>query len=1518
MRNSLNVNKLLLSIGMLFCIFGPAEAAIPDWPNGSGDAASFAISADDTLNINSNTFINGPVHVKVLRGAGGCTTLTIKLGTDPIILTGKKDLGNPVLYLETEQDCVIKWEVNKDLVFRGAGTGETLFIPCRGLNGVPGEHGGTVLFDICGGHQVSFTRNGSIERGGATHIYNVMDVFSGEIVNTILFRRCICDRSPSLNKHIFVNIGPESLMGYAAGEMITGSSCFAGTEKGIIKFDPSNWGASLSNTGRMFLNIEDTGAFIISGRYTPNPNKSDLQLADIDRKIPAGCQAVMSVVNMSEITHGTLGHAGLVVVNKNTKQFEFLADPWTNLGVRTDDIDPKYIGLFSGIQYGYVLGAEGVLDIGQDAYVMYVGQTLDVCPEAITLPCDESMVEQPCLANLCCGDCTPTLLCDLPPEQLIKKRNWSAFIVDGYLHPNARPAVIKFANFSALYFLSGVDCMGAVPHPVVDVNPLLESHPFAIDPSKPTPCVGNMVLDVEGFLFVQGAGTVRCDNPNKMEILSIEVGYTGGSVLIDPCSGEHDLFPERTFNTFMNQYRRYNTAYFFFNNCVQLCDHWLVHTDVNHKIYEKDDANSEPAYVGGETFTLVPPMPPYAIPRPTVSFSNSHFFVHSDVALTGVDFLIPNALHCPCVETCIESPESFLDEPCPEDTCPIREYLPRPRLNAVYRSGFRSRAGCGVCGPDYNNQYCNICILTGATECVNNESTFRFFYNGYHLDRGTGRQMILGTYIGSTACDCCTVISPDAHLDVMQYTQLSDCSPIPDHELRLQVEPNDKTIVKDIGDTTITGQNSGHTLYLGHATNISIGTHWPQTCPPFDEKTYPMFIIDGNFFSFETRGGCTNSPETSDVTGQGGIFVDTNGKISIGSCYRANMSVMVTQSDNGAIDLPRPRVFFDTRVGAAAWKLDLNDPDQRIIVDSGNLISDYTINWMNTIKDRYFLPYTTGGCSLCDCLPVDSMNLIGLPEVKGTIEQLQVKESRLFDPIHLLVNGGWIRELVFLSGFNSQEAPAGVIVLQDNGRVGLGSAHRNVDSLEASVKLGLNGVVIVANGDGRITLNEDIIIDDVCAFLPGPDPTPSDNFTLSIDSECCRELRVKRDGVIDLSAFGPNATIDFTGNVKVVLEPGAHVVLGGCTLAISEDAQFVCEPSDKITFGNTLSALDNYRVRFCGEGRVLIRGHGKFIVNRNAFAGVETLPVCEVYTTDLTFELQNSGAFLIGDGSDPYGGAFQVGDTQNYENETTPSISFTLHINGPEAIFAIAPQGFFGLGVGIVKKEEKAPDFWEVDATWNLATRPVVASPPDITAITINIDEGVFQHNQVYIGSDTQSSLVAIGPSRPTALGSEVIFNLDFLPVDDRETNVSQTTIRGGGNFVLINPNGSPVNPIVDDVESNTSGILASKPIFRTNQTGITGAASDLFNYWKNADVVGTTIQFNTRADVGPGVRNQVRLGYIDQTYIKRVTWIPVIGDGGVKTSQAYSINIGAVAIRLPSLDDTPAPRDPYSVLELS
>ena len=1169
----------LLMISAL--LIGGSAQAVVNW-NGTATNAT-----DEDVDILSSSAIGGGVTV-----TASTTDVVVDVSAD-VVLTGTVEPG---LCFRAELGRKITVNVDNNLIFTGDAD-TPLVVTISG----PGE----VIFKLADAKTVSFTSL-TEQKGTKLYIDMALSTFGTVLRPTLRFSRS----NNASSAHVHIVVGPDSIMTYISEIDVATND--GGNDRGRIIFEPENTG-----TGRMELNIKDTGAVYVAGNLVEEESGCLPLFAQVDMTTPAGETAEFNVENLSA---GSSANASLLVTNQNETMTSLLINPW------------RVAAAFDGLRYGFVLGSGGSLIAEGDTFIDYVGLTNNFCPEPV-IPDD--------------------VLVGKTVEQVVKSRNASALIIDGFDHDNANRAQLLLNDSAALILRSGVDRDGTINWFNQDM-----SYSFTIIDLNETAGAGEVVFDVEGRLDVINSSI---GSDNKIEILSWEVDPTGGSVLI---GGSEDKFPLRTFDKdSLGNHIQYNKAYMLVNNRMNMREINLVHTDKNHNVYEKDDINSEPTYVGGETHYLDPTFPF----RPMIAFYDSYFYIHTCVAITGMDLRIPEG-----------------------------------------REGLAGMASAP------SKQTFN-----------NNESVFRFFHNGFAYRNGTGRHMILGTQVGSHSCDeCCGAISRDAHIDVVQDLP-------PDESVEQKVifdtAANDTTIM-EIGAVDISQQAEIHTVYLGHASNITIGV------PGTPGMSFPTLSIEGNYFSFETRGGTSGSPEGSAITGEGAIFVDANGIMTIDPDYRASVATMIVKSSNGSIDMPRTNVFYDNRIGIADWNLDLTVVAQRNVIDVDEKLSDYTLNWRDVTKDfDNFTPYEVALYDPCNCPAVTEANVASLPTVYGSVNQFQIKGSRLGSSAHLAVDDGWIRELNFLNGCDSADAPTAVVVVKNHGRVGLGSAHRNRDSLGSSIVLGTNGVTIIADGDGCIDLNEDIIINNICHIMRGPnfDPESPALDKLTFYSDCCKSLIVKAGGVLDMSSFSePNHFIELAGNMKLLLEPGSTVVWGGGVLRVTDNARIEStsvRDLPQFSFGDDPASIDPISVKLIGEGKLQLDQDSVFFVGDDSYVSVQT-DSCYSDFTDLHFEVNDRAQVLIGSRSGSNNSTFQIGNTSSDEAE----INFKLSLDGVESLFDIASRGFFGLGVGVVNNFFQRPTDWLVDTLFN------------VNHIEILVPQGTFDHSRIFSSDDPYASLLAI------------------------------------------------------------------------------------------------------------------------------------------------------------------------------
>lgn len=1335
------------------------------------EPSAFAPVVDENLDIQGLNQLNGHIHIAAVTSD---VLVTVTVASE----VTASDVGTSELHIFAGTGLRVTFSLEEDLFFRGSAS--DLLITFSGE--------GELVWQVAGDHRVIF---GSEENtGGTVFVTNMSNTNSP---NEVTFRRFPAgDLGPTeVNQNAFVEIGPRSIITFISADNPT-TNAFMG-------FNATN---SVANRGRLILQLDDAAAFDIEGHINSaalGQGFGDITLADLDLTSLTGDRTFVRIFNEQS---DNSAFSGLLVINNNTVWRQLDSNPWCEPVV-------------SDTHVGFVLGANGTLAIDDNSYLDYVGTVSNIT----VLPNTPSSIVQ-----------------GRPLTSIIKDRNPSAFIVDGNSEAE-RPgqgihALINLSGSAAIYFRSGVGADGvAVPFvfdPVIGDTVVS----FTIDPTQQftgPSGYGSIVFDVEGPLDV-ASDNLLAPTDSALNVLSLYVTPTGGSVLIQSTDV---TFPLRTFQRAPDgELLQYQKACFMVNNRLNMIGTNLQHTDSIHDVFEDNLlAQSEPTYIGGESFLLCPESEGR---RPKIVLYNSNFLVQTNAALSGVDMFVPN--------------------------------------------GF-----------------------SNGEESLPNISAIDLFYNGRCIDQGTGRFLILGSTIGGLASDFNTVINRDAHLDIFQDNLDTDPQL---QQLFFTTSPNNSKVTEGIvSQDDIRGQFQIETIYLAWATNISIGTNDEVGTDPLSGTTFaltttPLAFIQGDFYSFETQGGLVNSPECSMTTGQGGIFVDKQGIFQISADRRANMGVVVTKSRNGIIDLPKNQVFFDLRVGIAHWRINLSDPNQVEIVAEGQSLSDYTLDWKNITKDycptdtSIFVPYEPVNTpAACQSPAVTEQNLVNIPVIRGTIDQMQVKNSRLGDQVHLMIDGGLVRELVFLTGKASAVAPVGVIFIQNDGQLGLGTAHRNVDSDEAQVVLGINGVTLVPNGDAEVVLNEDTLINNVCHILAGPNFEPGNE--LFITSVVPRELRVKNEAFLDLTSFtDERQRLTIGGEVTLVFEPGARLLMNGGTLKITENAKVVFEPffDAGAPAGTDLSSTDDFRVKISGSGKIQLSENSQMDIPRGAYVGIEsaglvtmtdtegiiqteTLVNCSVITS-VTLFMEDAAKVFIGSDTD-FGGSLQIGNVTDVEGGL---VSFELIMNGLETLFDVNSQGFFGLGTGIVNKPNGAPNDWLVDGTFNVGR------------VATTLTQGTFKHNQIRSGTSPLAGLIAIGN------GQQFGYVINNIDVD----------ILGGGNIVQLTGSG-PLNPTVDTTDgvittSLSAGIICSEPMFRDpskigpNDLPVAATPTQLFNYLKmvNYNTQSTKLSTIAQNTVGTAVT-----GYVDAGVITRQQDVSQILNGLGFADNRNSLAIGTVGLAL-------------------
>jgi hypothetical protein len=951
---------------------------------------------------------------------------------------------------------------------------------------------------------------------------------------------------------------------------------------------------------------------------------------------------------------------------------------------------------------------------------------------------------------------------------------------------------------------------------------------------------GNTVLDVEGRLNVVGGPL----HDSAINIVSLVVNLLGGSVLIEDSTTN---FPLRTYALNSDgTYQRFNRSNVLLNNVMRLTQTNLKHDDQSHNATVQFlPGNSlllepEPTYIGGER-NIVPPSP---------------------CAVVTV--------------TCNASGNNAIE---------------------FFNSCFLLHTNAAATG----------LTLRVPNDVNANFSCFKFYSNGLCVDNGGGRNLILGGIIGALATDGQHVIDPNAHIDILQTTTATSLV----QTLSLVVGYNNQKVTEGLTGN-IQGQDVVESIIQLYGSNICVGTDTTTTqTSPFSLLTTPSLVIAGNYFNFITQGGQLRDASTSGSSGQGGIYVDTNGSFFILPNLRALIGEVIAISDNGYVNLPSSQVLFWQGAGFQRWRLNLTQTSQQVVVPVNQNLSNFTIDWQTTVKDfcvtNSYVPYqfditdpVTGCPFLAYRNPYVVANLTGLPIIQGTVEQLQLKNSRIGDQAQAIVDGGLVREVVFLNNDTPGYAPVGSIIIQNGATVGIGTSNRNVTSVQAEMVLGTNGLTLVANGNGTVMLNQDVLINNLCHILTGTNFGLNGHQELLITSQVPREIRVKGTGILDLTQFNNyNKRLTIGGQVKIVLEPGAQIVQGSGELYLTDNAEMALEPFVGSLLTTTTSATnsDQYRVKFSSvctgsnstvcPSRFTLQENAILFIPRGALLGVET-NTCTTFTTSQSWFINDDAQILIGGNEtvDEYGGGLQIGNTTNQPGS---AIDWSLTINGDAAVFELGSQGFFGTGLGIVNKPEGAPDTWTIDSLSNVRT------------ISITDLSGSIRAQSLFIGSNKLASLIALGSASGSYTFSVEKVNGEIL---------------GGSNVITTGAATGSFNPVVGTTAGAVSrtgtqgqtvnysvGILASQAsLFDVSKVGgspanpyvTTGSAATIFNF---ITMNPFNLQTGKTAVVAPTTFHSQSLGYVYNGTIYRALYTSGFRSGGISVGASSPLLIGAAGL---------------------
>lgn len=1048
------------------------------------------------------------------------------------------------------------------------------------------------------------------------------------------------------------------------------------------------------------------------------------------------------------------------------------------------------------------------------------------------------------------------------------KHNPSAMIVDGYATYSGGsfqsykydviPKITLWGS-AQLIVSSGVSSttsssLVTAPHYTIDTGTYNGNYLPLATPARETGGVGEHVLDIQGvssirtFIdsaitdtvtpFARHAGTLMGRYlPNSSGVLipqeaglgtvsigSVEIDHTGTPLRSNGYQvGAWPLVRDAT-------YRRYNRGCINLNNDLNLRYTRLNHLDVSRDI-SRDHVAASPAIIGGEYAVYANRVLNSTVDIPTIWLENAQFRCHESLCLSGVRLAVKEQINFTAPFVQENSSILYLFNHGDALDANLRGYgrilqfgtqahtlaggSAHSLLSSAYGNVFRQTVG---------DLKAELVLDTNIEDGVldPNQQSFQLIHlaNASNLSVGwTSTQGIISRPSGPST----SVVYPWQGVQV----------PV-------------------IG--------TGWTLFSLDAASTSRATL----------KINGSLL----YFSASADGGVTPPAVVTSSTLGGVVYVNNGGELTAGEVYqsqgsiasytpraafdvpialRVPQSTLTTYNPIGTLTVPFDQLNF--LKGVQPYNLDTDFAliqgqhiDLSFQKRANGLSSNLTIPW-GTVKKNTALPFknlpllpelehafgpmvrSVGVQTTAVTMPTSGLVRFGSGVV---IEQLGISGATASNPLTMYLTGdgtkyATIRELVSVpssSGFVPGEGANAAIFMDKDAYLGVGSRSWNAHSVNAWNLLGKNKVTIVPNGNCFIELNEDIIFSDAQPIIPTTNFGATGAQRITFYSENPREIRIPAGGELDLSAFGglsngTNQQITFDGNIRLIFEPGSTLRFPsvghsnnqkGPVLYMNGRSQLIFEglndrDSSRLVARN-MSSTDHVAV-----GRSRIIGCGKIWLNKNASmkimdaacVGIEA--DSRTLETDILVSIAKEAALLVGDPSTS-GGILQVGNVTDLSAGGTvfTNVYFTLRLNGPRAVVHMDREAFLGFGAGVVSRYQLVSG--SLRSSLNNMT---VKSLFNVADVSIRAARGSFSHNQIYDGTDSLSSLLAIGPAANYTIDLGV---------------ATESIWRGGGNMIYVTENATNASPLQVSVLSTAQAL--SDEYNRNPTTGaITGANSD-------------------------------------------------------------------------------------------
>lgn len=1532
----------LIPIFTLYCTltFAPKLLATVSWTG-----TPFSVTDDDII-VDSSALQTLPIgHTYV-----NALTKDVTIHINQITTLEGNPTGQSILHLNTENHHKITINVNHTLTTEGSDSNanDHLLILYQG--------DGEIIWNIKGNKELIFGQNQISQSATRTYVVlQRLDEYSQG--PKVLFKRQNSSRS-NKDELITITVDNYSTLGYVANANVGDNSLY-----GAYVFDCAT--TSTHTSGLVELNIKNNGAILVwPQRIYTDPNT--LTLSDIHPSRLAGGQATLQTVNGlgAEATH-----AGLWITNQNNTFHDLRYDPFLKLGVRdavnSSNPEDDYVGSFlTEKQKGLVIGSNGILDIQDGSYIVNVGLTNNINPNVSHIPGWKDKDDN-----------------WIPASRIIKSRNPSALFFDQSLNPWATKPTVRFGNQTALFAASGVDTKGQYrtirePHSFM-VNPANITNNTIILDQPYT----NFVLDCEGEINFIGLPNSAGANA-KIELLSLEVVPFGGYAVTPELTtqlparsfkrdenGDYYTFNKGAF--LING--RMNLVDMSLTHTDELAIINSRDDVTSEPVYVGGETYS--VLRGPVPYDLEGPANDPNL-RPKITFTSSDFLLITSAATTGVDLLIPNKVvgGGVCLQNLVNfifgyngtetdqgqgqtlllgtargsyafdgispiSADGHLDViqtldcfDLPSETAPYdydlisQEYTYVPYDHALLLKVAPNDYTIIERVPGditdqlttqtvYIGQNSNISIGTNADSTgffADTHPWLRIFGDFFTFESSGGSTG--DVRIGGKTGQGAIFVDLNGRFSVTSLLDTSiGCMVVRSRnaevKLAFQNVKFDKSVALTNWNLILDNPDCLITKFPAQDEYSPVD----PVCPPLEELDSEVIVTEDEWFQVyridwsTVRQGPTAAPlvRTNDMHLHKECCLNLRKKDGSSRLTLPNdiptieghiEQLQITGSLIGDIIHIRVR-------GPKAYIGEVNFPDTKedgeipsvvFILEEGGTVG---IGPKGLNPDSSNASVTLGRCGIIFVANKGGGEVIlnsdveieghapfyfGPDAAPGTVLRISGEEG-----VTLYMDYKSTLDLRPLSTSNLDSIyPPIVQIDRDNKRTLTPGGHivEFADGLEVNVQPGAR----IVFSDGALGLPSGILRFADNAFLNFVEYSPMDDQFDSIPL-----------GSID-NSLDPSTPTD-------------------ASLPHNQYAPL-------INYGNGLLNTNNFRARIIGNGVLQFRDNSYAYLPYGTILGIETLnevidpetqTTAEIKETDITIQLKDSGKFYIGEQNFVEGGVLQVGNVR--DNGADHTVSFTLDLDGKDALFTVGALGVVGFNVGVAQPNISKISDLLVDTLYNVKN------------INIEMTDGDFEMSRIYDSNSPFSNILLIGDNgNNTPLYSLEYFEIGANADTIAERRVADSLFRGGSNIAYIKKgtvtettnNVGLISPIVLNQDNLVqigvdqfnlpiyhsrlrAGIVASTELqdLTANETNVN--ALNYFNQLKTADALSSTSSRN-RANAGtPGAEQLDETIFVDTvtgTTIVRDEFADIFSNQGSENARKAAAEYGAVFADISSL----------------